>query len=71
MRYTDENTDIRTVPAGELWVGIIDAPQPYIAIATRLDDGEPAIISRLSARDALEMAEELCRLEVALTARNN
>ncbi|MEJ7567428.1 MAG: hypothetical protein WKF41_04100 [Gaiellaceae bacterium] len=70
MRYTEENTDIRTVPAGELWVGIINAPQPYIAIATRLDD-EVIIVSRLSARDALEMAGELVRLSDTLNARNN
>jgi len=71
MRYTEPNTDIQTVPAGELWVGIIDAPRPYVAIATRLDDGEPMIISRLSARDALETAEELARLAHTLHARNN
>ncbi len=71
MRYTDENTDIQTVPAGELWVGIIDAPRPYVAIASRPENGEPAIISRLGARGALEVAEELARLAHTLNARNN
>ncbi len=71
MRYTEPNTDIQTVPAGELWVGIIDAPRPYVAIASRPENGEPAIISRLSARGALEVAEELARLAHTLQARNN
>lgn len=70
MHSTEEDAYVREIPAGELWVGIIDAPQPYIAIATRLDD-EVIIVSRLSACEALEMAGELCRLELALTAPNN
>ncbi len=71
MRYTEENTDIQTVPAGELWVGIINAPRPYVAIASRPENGEPAIISRLDARGALEVAEELARLAHTLNAQNN
>ena len=70
MHYTEKDVGVREIPAGELWVGIIAAPQPYIAIATRLDD-EVIIVSRLSGRDALEMAGELCRLELALAAPNN
>ena len=70
MHYTEKDVGVREIPAGELWVGIIAAPQPHIAIATRLDD-EVIIVSRLSARDALEMAEELVQLARALDARNN
>ncbi len=72
MRYTAEpNQNVRTVPAGEVWVGIIDAATPYIVIATRLDDGERVMISRLSAGDAMDMAGELARLAHELNAPNN
>ncbi len=72
MRYTEEkNPDLRTVPAGQLWVGIIAAPEPHIGIATQLDDGGRIMVSRLNSRDALEIADELVRLARKLAAQNN
>jgi hypothetical protein len=51
MRYTaEQNPDLRTVPAGEIWVGVIPADRPYIAIASRLDDSSAVIACRGSRR---------------------
>jgi len=72
MRYTEQpDQDVRAIPAGEVWVGIIDAPIPYIGIATRLDDDERVMVVRLGAVDALALARVLSRLELALAAPNN
>ena len=61
MRYTEQpDQDVRAVPAGEVWVGIIHSPRPHVAIATRRD-GDPVVVARLNARDALDMAFELAR----------
>ena len=72
MRYTAEkDPDVRTIPAGETWVGIIPLPRPYIAIASRLDDGKAVAVVRCGAQDAYEMGLELIRLANTLNAENN
>jgi hypothetical protein len=72
MRYTAENADVRSIPAGETWVGIIPLPRPYIAISSRLDgDNAPVAIVRVGAVEAVEMASELVRLARKLDALNN
>lgn len=72
MRYTEEPDQlVLEVPAGETWVGIVDAPKPYVGIAARLDDGERVIVTRLSAREAIDLANELARLAHDLHAKNN
>ena len=73
MRYTDENADVREVPAGEMWVGMIPNPRPHIAFATKLDDneGELVVLSRFKPSQAFEMGCELIRLAAAIEAPNN
>lgn len=75
MRRTEEpNSDLRTVPAGETWVGIVMEPRPHIAIATHLDaDDEETLtlIGRYSAGEAAQMGTELIRLANSLTAPDN
>jgi hypothetical protein len=73
MRYTTEkDPDVRTIPAGEIWVGIIPKPQPYIAIASRLDGDESLVVChRLASADAQAMASELVRLAAEIEAPNN
>ncbi|MBA3735176.1 MAG: hypothetical protein H0W90_08265 [Actinobacteria bacterium] len=72
MRYTPEpDMDVRTVPAGQVWAGIIGAEKPYIAIASQLDDGDTVIVARLGAVDARDMGRELIRLSLELTAPSN
>lgn len=72
-RYTEErNPDVRTVPAGEIWVGIIPADRPYIAIASRLDgEDSPVVCHRFGSVEARGMAAELRRLAAELEAPNN
>jgi hypothetical protein len=73
MRYTEErNPDVRTVPAGEIWVGIIPAARPYIAIASRLNgDESPVVCHRFGSVEAQGMAAELVRPAAELEAPNN
>jgi hypothetical protein len=71
MRYTEEkNPDLRTIPAHEIWVGVVPADRPYIAIASRLDD-DVVIACRFSASEAMDMAAELVRLAASIEAPNN
>jgi hypothetical protein len=71
MRYTEEkNPDLRTVPAGEIWVGVIPADKPYIAIAFWLDD-DLVIACRFGASEAMGMAQELVRLAASIEAPKN
>ena len=70
-RYTAENTDVRTIPAGEIWVGIIAAPKPYIALAARPAGDTGAMVTRFGSAEALAMADELIRLAARLEAPNN
>ena len=73
MRYTEEeNPDVRTIPAGEIWVGIIPADRPYIAIASRLDgETTPVVCHRFGSVEARGMAAELIRLAAELEAPRN
>lgn len=71
MRYTEErNPDLRTVPAGEIWMGVVPADKPYIAIATQLD-ADVVIACRFSASEACEMAAEMVRLAASIEAPRN
>jgi hypothetical protein len=71
MRYTQEkNPDLRTVPAREIWIGVVPAGKPYIAIASRLDD-DVVIACRFSASEAGDMAAEMVRLAASIEAPNN
>jgi hypothetical protein len=71
MRRTAErNADVRTVPAGEIWAGIIEAENPYIVLASRLDD-EMVVLIRCGPKEALGMSKELIRLANELAAPNN
>jgi hypothetical protein len=73
MRYTAEkDPDVRTIPAGEIWVGVIHAERPYIAIASRLDgDESPVVLTRFGSAEARGMAEELIRLAASIDAPRN
>jgi hypothetical protein len=72
MRYTALNADVREVPAGEVWVGIIDDPKPHVAIATRrADDDELILVCRFKPNEARLMAQELGRLANTFNAPNN
>jgi hypothetical protein len=71
MRYTEEkNSDLRTVPAHEIWVGVVPADKPYIAIASRLDE-DVVIACRFSPTEAWGMAQELIRLAASIEAPRN
>jgi hypothetical protein len=71
-RYTEKNASVRTIPAGEIWVGIITAPRPYIAIVSRLDgDDAPVAIVRFGSVEARGVAGELIRLAAELEAPSN
>ena len=71
-RTTELNADVRHVPAGEVWVGVIGADRPYIAVATRRhDDDEAVMLMRLSSSDARDLAVELVRLAAAIEAPQN
>jgi len=66
MRYTEQqNPDLRTVPADQIWIGVVDADRPYIAIASRLDD-DLVIACRFDASQAREMAAEMVRLAASI-----
>ena len=74
MRYTEKpNQDVREVPAGETWVGIIPNPRPHVAFATKLDDneGELVVLSRFKPQDAYAMGCELIRLAASIQAPCN
>jgi hypothetical protein len=74
MRYTAEkDPDLRTIPASEIWVGIIPEPRPYIVIASRLDgdDAPPVAVVRFGSAEARGMAAELIRLAATIEAPNN
>lgn len=73
MRYTEErNPDVRTIPAGEIWVGVIPAKRPYVAIIARLDgDESPVVVTRFGAVEARGMASELIRFAAEIEAPNN
>ena len=75
MRYTEEpNQDVRNIPAGETWVGVISEPRPHVAVATQLeedDEGTLTLIARLSAGEAHQMGTELIRLARSLEAHHN
>ncbi len=72
-RYTEQNADVRTIPAEEIWVGIIDSPNPYIAIVSRLDgDGNndlPVLVCRFDSTQARGMAEQLVHYATSIEAR--
>jgi hypothetical protein len=71
-RYTEANADVRTIPAAEIWVGIINARKPYIAIASRLDsDDEPVIVCRFGSTEAKGMAAQLVECAASLEAPTN
>ncbi len=71
-RYTEENANVRTIPAGEIWVGIILKPRPYIAIASRRhDDDEVVLVCQFGPVQARGMASELIRLAAELAAPLN
>ncbi len=70
MRWTGPNSDVRDVPADELWVGIVDVPRPHITLATRTPNGEP-VVSRFHPDVAREIGEELIRRANQLSAENN
>jgi hypothetical protein len=71
MRYTEQpNQDVRSVPAGEIWAGIIEAENPYIVLASRLDEEMVGLI-RCGPVEAREMGKELIRLANVLAAPNN
>lgn len=72
MRYTAENTDVREVPAGEVWVGTVPDPAPHVVIATRSDDEDDLIlVCRFKPYEAFRFGEELMRLALAVEASNN
>jgi hypothetical protein len=73
MRYTEEkNPDVRKVPPGEVWVGIIPAERPYIVIVSRLDGDEPPVVlMRFGSVEARGVAAELIRLAAEIEAPNN
>ena len=72
MRWTEQNPDIRDVAPDEVWVGVIPADKPYVAIATRDDDADNVVIVfRLGPADARGMAAELLRLAAEIDAPNN
>jgi hypothetical protein len=69
-RTTERNADVRTVPAGEIWAGIIEAENPYIVLASRLDDEMVGLV-RCGPEEARAMGKELIRLANVLAAPNN
>ncbi len=72
MRYVDHpDLDLRAVPRGEVWVGLVDDPFPHVAIAIRLAEGDRVMLSRLSGPDALDLAGQLARLSYVIAAPNN
>ncbi len=72
MRYVDQpGLDLRAVPLGEVWVGLIDDPHPHVGIAIRLGEGDRIMLSRLSGLDALDLAGQLTRLSHVIAAPNN
>jgi len=72
-RYTEANADIRSIPAGEIWIGIINAPKPYIALASRPDgdEDEPVMVCRFGSAEAKGMAVQLLEYAASLEAPNN
>ncbi len=75
MRYTEQpDQDVRTIPAKQIWVGVIDAPNPYVAIACKHngdDDEEPVIVCRFDSIQARGMAERLIEYAASIEAPNN
>ncbi len=72
MRYVDQpGLDLRAVPPGQVWVGLIDDPYPHVGIAIRLGEEDRIMLSRLSGPDALDMAGQLARLSYVIAAPNN
>ena len=42
-RDVELRTDLRTLDATDIWIGVIDAREPYVALASRLDgEDEPS-----------------------------
>lgn len=73
MRYTEEkHPDVREVPAGEVWVGMIPEPKPHVALATRSQDEDDLIlVCRFRPDEARRMGEMLIRLAMTATAPEN
>jgi hypothetical protein len=72
VRYTKEkDPELRTVPAHEIWIGVVPTDRPYIAIASRLEDRDVVIACRFSASEAREMAAEMVRLAASIEAPRN
>jgi len=71
VRYTAENTDVREVPVGEVWVGVISIPRPHVVIATRSKTDGDTIVARFKPFEARRMGEELIRVALAVDAPNN
>jgi len=61
MRWTQANPDLRTVPAGETWVGIIMKPVRHVAIASRAG-GRDVQVMRFHPDEAREMGEQLIQI---------
>jgi hypothetical protein len=72
MRRTGLNSDVREVPAGEVWVGMIDDPAPHVAIATRSeDDDDLVLVCRFKPDEARHVGKEILRLAMTVSAPDN
>ena len=73
MRYTEEaNPDVREVPAGQVWVGVIDKPVPHVALATASkEEDDLTVVCRLKPEEARQMGEELIRVALTVIAADN
>lgn len=72
-RDMELKTDLRTLHATDIWIGTIDGPEPYVALASRLDgDDEPlVIICRFATSEAQAMAVALVECAASIEAPDN
>ena len=73
MRHTAEpNADVRDVPPGEVWVGVLDDPARVVLVTPSIDDTDAiTLMCSLKPDEARQMGQELIRAAASVLAHDN
>ncbi len=72
MRHTAENADVREVPPGEVWVGLLEDPARVVLVTPSSDDTDAiTLMCSLKPDEARQMGAELIRAAATVLAADN
>ncbi len=71
MRYTEQpDQDVREVPPGEVWVGVLEDPA-RVVLVTPSSDGGVILMCSLKPDESRQMGAELIRAAATVLAADN